>query len=100
MVTTYAKLRSGEWGVRVQGSAPAKGAKVTVSKKDGTSKVETIVQVVWSGNGVALCAIAGASAPASPRASGGTRRGGCPSGGNCSSFGSGKSCGAADCDGW
>jgi len=62
-MTTYTKLKNGSWGLRVQGAA-AKGDKVTVTKKDGSTKVETISAVLWSGEGVTLCAIA-PSAPSS-----------------------------------
>lgn len=53
---TYTKLRSGDWGVRVQGTVSA-GAKLTVTKKSGERKIETIAKVVWSGNGITLAAI-------------------------------------------
>lgn len=55
-MATYTKLKSGEWGIRVEGSA-REGQTVTVRKKDGTTKQEKIVKVVWSGNGISLCAI-------------------------------------------
>jgi len=54
---TYTKLRSGDWGVRVEGTA-AKGDTITVTKKSGETKQETVRAVVWTGNGVTLCAIA------------------------------------------
>ena len=57
MATTYTKLKSGEWGVKVEGAAPAKGASVTVVTKSGKVKTEIVRNVVWSGNGIALCAI-------------------------------------------
>lgn len=53
---TYAKLQSGAWGVRIQGQAKA-GQEVTVTKRSGETKRETIAKVVWSGNGISLCAI-------------------------------------------
>jgi hypothetical protein len=56
MSATYTKLRSGEWGVRVEGAARA-GQTITVRKKDGSTKTETIEKVVWTGNGVSLCAV-------------------------------------------
>ena len=56
-MNTYTKLKSGEWGIRVQGSARV-GERVTVTKKSGESKMETIGKVIWSGNGVTICAIA------------------------------------------
>ena len=55
-MATYTKLHDGNWGVRVEGSAKA-GDRVTVSKKSGESKTETIARVLWSGNGITLCSI-------------------------------------------
>jgi hypothetical protein len=57
MAASYAKLRDGTWGIRVDGTAAA-GQSVTVSKRDGTTHTEVITRVVWAGNGVSLCAIA------------------------------------------
>lgn len=56
MSATYTKLKSGNWGVRIEGAAQA-GQTITVTKRDGSTKSETIERVVWSGNGVSLCAI-------------------------------------------
>ena len=71
MRATYTKLKSGAWGVRVTGSV-AKGDRVTVTKKDGSTKIEIVEAVVWSGNGVSVCAIgAMASSGYSYRASNG-----------------------------
>jgi hypothetical protein len=68
MSATYTKLKSGEWGVRVQGDARV-GQVVTVKKRDGTTKTETIEKVVWSGNGISLCAVSRSAKPAyTPRA--------------------------------
>ncbi len=64
MQATYTKLKSGQWGIRVAGQA-TKGQQVTVSTKAGARKIETVSAVVWSGNGVTLCAIAPTSRPAS-----------------------------------
>lgn len=61
--TTYARLRNGEWGLRVQGAIPAPGTTLVVAKRDGSTKQEVVEKVVWSGDGVALCAIARVSAP-------------------------------------
>lgn len=60
-MTTYTKLNNGSWGVLVKGTA-TKGQKVVVTKKDGTTKTETVSAVLWSGDGVSLCSIA-SSAP-------------------------------------
>lgn len=107
---TYTKLKSGDWGIRVNGTV-TRGSQVTVSKKSGETATETVRTVVWTGNGATLCAIE----PRQPQrqspnwdpqrfngysqARGGYRKA-CKTGGNCSSFGSGKSCGGHDCDGW
>jgi len=56
-MTTYTKLKSGNWGIR--STSPLRdGQTVTVRKKSGETKSETIERVVWSGNGVWLAAIA------------------------------------------
>jgi hypothetical protein len=69
-MATYAKLRSGNWGVRVEGEVTP-GQVVTVTKKDGSTRTETIDRVVWSGNGVSLCTI-----KPTTRSGGGYGRGG------------------------
>lgn len=107
---TYTKLKDGSWGVRATGGQHlTAGATVTVAKRDGTTKTETIKAVLWSGDGVTLASIAaGKSAGKNydpQKFNGyGARRGGyskaCVTGGNCSSFGSGRSCGGHDCDGF
>lgn len=55
-MATWIKLKSGEWGVRVVGSA-AVGQSVTATNKAGKSSVVVVAKVVWAGNGVSLCAI-------------------------------------------
>lgn len=113
MSATYTKLQDGSWGVRVPGSVQVvAGMRVTVAKKDGTTKPEIISRVVWSGKGrdgaaVHLCAIEQQGQRVYDpqkfngygRAKGGYRKA-CVSGGNCSSIGNGTSCGGHDCDGW
>lgn len=56
-MTSYTKLKSGNWGIRST-TAIAAGQTVTVTKRDGGTKLETVERVVWSGNGVWLAAIA------------------------------------------
>ncbi len=56
MSATYQKLKSGEWGIRVQGTAKA-GDSVSVRTKAGVVKAEIVKAVVWSGDGVTLCAV-------------------------------------------
>lgn len=48
MKASYTKLKSGDWGVRVVGEKPDVGATITVTKKDGATKTETVEKVVWS----------------------------------------------------
>jgi hypothetical protein len=70
---SYTKLKDGSWGVRASGKL-TDGATVVVSKRDGSTKPETIQKVLWSGKDqktgaiVSLCAIA-------QRESGGSRYG-------------------------
>lgn len=47
-MTTYIKLKSGDWGLRVDGRTTS-GARVTVTKASGETKSETIGQVLWTG---------------------------------------------------
>lgn len=56
-MNSYTKLKSGEWGIRAQGLMVKAGDSVTVTKKDGSVKTEHVARIVWSGNGVSLCAI-------------------------------------------
>lgn len=63
---TYTQLRDGSWGIRVPGTA-RENESVTVTKKDGTTKTETVARILWSGRDsksgqtVSLCAIARSS---------------------------------------
>lgn len=57
MQATFTKLRSGDWGIRVEGSPPAQGASISVAKRDGSRDVVVVDRVLWSGDGIALCAI-------------------------------------------
>lgn len=80
MNATYTKLNSGDWGVKIVGEKPAEGSAITVKKKSGESKIETIGKVIWSGSGAHLCTItkAGAASTSSGSRSGRqryTRRG-------------------------
>lgn len=66
MKASYTKLKSGAWGVRVLGTVQ-QGQSVTVTKKDGGTKEETVKTVIWSGQKegqtITLCAIARRQAP-------------------------------------
>jgi hypothetical protein len=68
-MTTFTKLRSGSWGIKST-TPVAKGDRVEVAKKSGERQTVTVERVVWSGNGVWLCAIR-----SEPRSSG-SRHGG------------------------
>lgn len=73
---TYTKLHSGEWGLR--GHGLSSGTSVTVTKRDGSRKTETVGRILWTGqDGTQLATIGGSShshsrASSSPR----TRRDG------------------------
>ena len=60
---TYTHLRDGSWGVRLVGNA-RENQSVAVTKKDGTTKTETIARVLWTGRDsksnqtISLCSIA------------------------------------------
>lgn len=73
MKITYTKLKSGEWGLRADGEL-RRGDRVVVTKKDGTTKTETVGTIVFRGNGVTLAAIAGSGKPSYAPAAG-RRRG-------------------------
>jgi hypothetical protein len=63
VTATYTKLQSGAWGIRSTSSLRV-GQSVTVAKRDGSVKTETVAKIVWGSNGVTVAAI-GASAPRS-----------------------------------
>lgn len=48
MPATYTKLKNGDWGVRFVGPKPKEGSQITVKKKDGSEKRETVEKVLWS----------------------------------------------------
>jgi len=55
--TSFAKLRDGSWGLR--GNGLQEGARVMVSKRDGSARHVTVGRIVWSGaDGMALATIA------------------------------------------
>ena len=94
---SYAKLKSGEWGVRVEGPAPRTGSRITVTKKDGSTKTETIAAIVWEGTGVTLCAIAAGDSSGYSRSSGrGGRAPGTGGGRRASYPRTGCSCGSRE----
>lgn len=61
-MNTFSKLPSGDWGVRVEGPAPAIGAEVPVTKRGGATKTVTITGIVSTGNGVTIATIANGAA--------------------------------------
>lgn len=63
IAATPAKLKSGEWGVRVTSPVSA-GDTVTITTKSGKSWDATVSRVVWTGDGVSLCATSSADRPA------------------------------------
>jgi len=73
-IATPQKLRSGEWGARVQGEV-SEGDTVTIRTRSGKEWQARVTRVVWSGEGVSICATASLDRPAAPRyAAGGSAR--------------------------
>lgn len=54
---TPAKLNDGSWGARVAASVNV-GDALTVTTKAGKSWSATVSRIVWSGDGITLCATA------------------------------------------
>ncbi len=81
MAITYTKLKSGSWGIRST-EALREGASITVTKKDGSTKLETVGKIVWSGGGVWLATTSRSAAPGSSlrRGTSRGRRTGCSCG--------------------
>lgn len=74
-MASYTKLRDGSWGVRADGAVKA-GQSLTVTKKDGTYKVERVSRVLWSGadsrtgETVSLCEVVKTLPPVPARSNG------------------------------
>ena len=60
---TYQRLRSGEWGLRVQSESAQGGDIAVATRKNGAATRKLIGKVVWQGQGVSLCTISDAPAP-------------------------------------
>jgi len=63
-MTTYTKLRNGEWGLR--GQNLTEGSTVTVTKKSGETKTEKVGRVIWRGSDGTCLAAKGDSSPSRP----------------------------------
>lgn len=84
-MTTYTKLRDGNWGLR--GKNLSAGQTVSVTKRDGARKTETVGKVLWRGNdGTCLATIASTSHAHSGHSHGSSRRGGRYECGECGEF--------------
>jgi hypothetical protein len=68
------KLRDGTWGARVTGPA-AEGDTITITTRAGKSWDAEVERVLWTGDGVSICATASIDRPA--------HRSSRPSGGQC-----------------
>ncbi len=53
---SYSKLKNGDWGVRLEGSAQP-GQIINVTTKSGQVKPEKLGRKIWEGDGVQLYAI-------------------------------------------
>jgi len=94
---TPAKLRDGTWGARVQGTATP-GTEIEVTTKSGKTWRATVTRVLWTGDGITLCATQSLDRAQNSEDGRPTYRGRpygrrCPTGGNCSSF-AGYECGS------
>ncbi|NCA14195.1 MAG: hypothetical protein EBS89_08700 [Proteobacteria bacterium] len=70
MSATYSKLRDGSWGLRIAGRV-APGEQVTVTKRSGETRTETVRHIIWQApdGSVTLAAIQkGGAAPRTNRA--------------------------------
>ena len=56
MQATPTKLRSGNWGARVQGSRPHAGDEITITTRAGKSWTARVERVLWSGGNVHIVA--------------------------------------------
>ena len=60
-MTTYTKLKDGNWGIRHEDTNLSSGDSVVVTKKSGETKSETVDRVIWTGDGITLATIRGQS---------------------------------------
>ncbi len=51
-----ARLRDGSWGARVSSETVSLGDTVTITTRSGKSWTARVVRVLWTGDGVAICA--------------------------------------------
>lgn len=76
MAITYTKLKDGSWGIRAEGVTIKDGQTVTVEKRSGEKKTETIGKVFWSGDGVMLATVVGKTTETKPAGRSSRRSGG------------------------
>jgi hypothetical protein len=73
MQATPTKLRNGTWGAKVSSTDVRRGDTVTITTRSGKSWDATVSEVVWTGNGVTICATQSQDRrPAAPRRNRGT----------------------------
>lgn len=98
-MVSYTKLKDGSWGVRGMNLSPH--TQVEVTKKDGSTRTETVGRVIWTGaDGTTLATIISTHAGSAGNGYHAKKGRRCKTDGNCSSFGNGRSCGGYDCDGF
>jgi len=73
------KLRTGAWGATVDGAVRA-GDTVTIRTAAGKTWQARVASVVWTGNGVTICATESIDRPATSRPATSSRRTGCSCG--------------------
>lgn len=61
---TPTKLRDGSWGATVKSTSIKTGDTVQITTRGGKSWTARVSRVVWSGNGISICATASLDRPA------------------------------------
>jgi hypothetical protein len=86
VTATWARLRSGEWGLRVEGPTPRPGDSLEVRAKDGRTARATVGRVVWSDGQVSLATVERAPRRR-PRCACACHQGSTPACSDCRGFG-------------
>ena len=61
---SWARLRDGSWGLRIEGAGLRAGDRVRARRKDGSDSIETIDRIVWTGEGVTVASVVASAKPA------------------------------------
>ena len=61
---SWARLRDGSWGLRIEGAGLRAGDRVRARRKDGSDSIETIGRIAWTGEGVTVASVVASAKPA------------------------------------